>query len=156
MDINVTLLGQAITFGVFIWVTMKYIWPPILGAMEEREAKIAKGLAAAEEGNEQMELAERHYEKRLQEAKMKSAEILEQANKRALEMVEEAKQDARDEAAKIKLSAESELASSLSQAREQLRADVANIAVLGAEKILQREIDTKTHQQLLDELKQEL
>lgn len=152
MNINITLLGQMITFGLLVWFTMKYVWPPIIKAMQEREKRIADGLAAAERGKHEQELAEKAAEDRMREAKQEAADILAQAQKRANEIVEEAKEAARTEAERIKTAAEADIEQELNRAKEQLRGKVSSIALSGAEKVLKKEIDAKTHSQVLDDL----
>ncbi len=152
MNINLTLIGQTISFAVFVWFCMKYVWPPIMAVLEERKKKIADGLAAAELGAEAQEKAEAEAAEMLKEAKQQASDIISQAQKRGNEMVEEAKTTAKTEAERVKTSAEAELEQEVSRARETLRGQVATLAVSGAEKILQREIDAKAHQQVVDEL----
>lgn len=152
MNINLTLLGQMITFALLVWVTMKYVWPPIIKAMEERQKKIADGLAAAERGKHEQELAEERAKKVLQEAKQQANEIISQAQKRANEIVESSKDTAREESERIKAAAQSEIEQEVNRAREQLRKQVGVIAVAGAERILKKEVDAKTHDQAIQDL----
>lgn len=152
MDITATLIGQSITFAVFVIITMKYVWPPIMAAMEERKQKIADGLAAAERGKHEQELAEKAAEKHIAEAKAQAAEILARAEKRASEIVEEAKDAARDEAARIKAAADAELEQEVNRAKEALRGQVVNLAVAGAGRVLKKEIDAKAHEDLVKDL----
>ncbi|MBT8448559.1 MAG: F0F1 ATP synthase subunit B [Gammaproteobacteria bacterium] len=156
MDINLTIAGQTIAFIFFVWFCMKYVWPPLIGAIEERQAKIAQGLEASERGAKDLELAQEKATKYLAEAKAKAAEIVEQANKRHAQIVDGAKDDARDEAAKIKAGANAEIEQEVNRAREALRAQVATLALQGAEKILERSIDSKQHQDILDKLAKEI
>ena len=152
MNINLTLLGQTITFALFVWFCMKYIWPPVMTALETRRKEIADGLAAAERGQHEQELAEKKAAEYLREAKSQASDIVAQAQKRASEIVEEAKNDARAEAERIVAGANAEIEQEINRAREQLRAEVAAIALAGAEKILEREIDASAHKKVLDEL----
>ncbi len=152
MEINITLLGQMITFGLLVWFTMKKVWPPLLGAMQDRQKRIAEGLAAAERGKKEQELAEAKVQDQLREAKQQAAEIIAQAQKRGTEIVEEAKEAARSEGDRIKAAAGAEIEQEVNRAKEQLRAQVAAIAVEGAERILKKEIDPKAHSQVLDDL----
>ncbi len=152
MEINITLLGQMITFGLLVWFTMKMVWPPLLNAMQERQKRIADGLAAAERGKKEQELAEAKVQDQLREAKQQAAEIIAQAQKRGTEIVEEAKEAARSEGDRIKAAAGAEIEQEVNRAKEQLRAQVAAIAVEGAERILKKEIDPKAHSQVLDDL----
>lgn len=152
MNFNATLIGQTITFLVFVWFCMKYVWPPLMQALEERQAKIADGLAAAERGQKDLDDAKAKVGDDLKVAKEQAQEIINQAQKRANEIVDEAKGAARTEADKIKASAEAEMEQSLNSAKEQLRKDVSAIAVSGAEQILNKEIDAKAHGAVLDDL----
>ncbi|MCG5536718.1 F0F1 ATP synthase subunit B [Ectothiorhodospira mobilis] len=152
MNINLTLLGQMITFAGLVWVTMKYVWPPIMKAMEERQKQIADGLAAAERGKHEQQLAEEKAKKVLQEAKQQAADIVANAQKRANEIVESSKDTARQESERIKASAQAEIEQDAARAREELRKQVGRLAVSGAERILQKEIDAKSHNQVIDDL----
>ncbi len=152
MNINLTMLGQAIALAVFVWFCMKYIWPPILAALAERESRIADGLAAAEKGRHDLELADKRAAELMREGREKAQEYISQAQKRADEIVEEAKEAARVESEKVKAAARADLETESNQARETLRREVAALAVAGAEQILRREVDKSTHQQLLDKL----
>lgn len=152
MNFNSTLIGQSITFLVFVWFCMKYVWPPLMQALEERQAKIADGLAAAEKGQKELEEAKAKVGDDLKVAKAQAQEIINQAQKRANEIVDEAKGAARTEADKIKASAEAEIEQSINGAKEQLRKEVSVIALSGAERILKKEIDAKAHGAVLDDL----
>lgn len=152
MNINATLIGQSIAFFIFVLFVMKYVWPPLVAALEERRKTIADGLAAAEKGKHEQELAEKAAEKHIKLAKEQAAEILAQAQKRASEMVDEAKGDAKVEAERIRTAAAAEIDQEVNRAKEHLRQQVASIAVAGAEKILKREIDMKAHGDLVNEL----
>jgi len=152
MNINATLIGQSIVFFIFVWFVMKYIWPPLTAALEERKKTIADGLAAAERGKHEQEEAEKAASMHIREAKGQAADILAQAQKRAGEIVDEAKQDAREEAERIKTAATAEIDQEVNRAKEHLRQQVASIAIAGAEKVLKREIDEKAHSDIVDEL----
>ncbi|MEJ2060046.1 MAG: F0F1 ATP synthase subunit B [Gammaproteobacteria bacterium] len=152
MNINATLIGQSIAFFVFVWFVMTYVWPPIMKALNERKKQIADGLAAAERGKHEQELAKKHALEELHAAKQQAAEIISQAQKRASEVVEEAKQQARSEGDRLKAAAQAEIDQEINRAREQLRGQVASLAVVGAERVLKKEIDAKAHQQVLDDL----
>ncbi|ANB01924.1 F0F1 ATP synthase subunit B [Ectothiorhodospira sp. BSL-9] len=152
MNINLTLLGQMITFALLVWVTMKYVWPPIIKAMKERQKEIADGLAAAERGKHEQQLAEDRAKKVLQEAKQQAAEIVATAQKRANEIVESSKDTARQEADRIKDSAQSEIEQEVNRAREELRKQVGTLAITGAERILKKEVDAKAHNQVIKDL----
>lgn len=156
MNINLTLIGQSITFLVFVWFCMKFVWPPIMGALREREKNIADGLAAAERGEHEQELAEKRAAKKLHEAKQQAGEIIAQAQKRAGEIVDEAKMDARTEGERLVTAARSEIDQEVNRAKEVLRRQVAGIAVAGASKVLEREIDASTHGEILDKLMAEI
>ncbi len=152
MNFNATLIGQMLTFAVFVWFCMKYIWPPLIAALEERNARISEGLAAAQRGQQELEDAEAKVKDSLSEAKTQAQEIINQAQKRANEIVDQAKESAREEADKTVAAASVEIEQQISAAREQLRKEVSTIALSGAEQILKREIDAKAHADLLDEL----
>ena len=152
MNFNATLIGQTITFIVFVWVCMKYIWPPLMTILEARTAKISEGLAAAQRGQQDLVDAQAKVSDSLNDAKQQAQEIINQAQKRANEIVDEAKDDARDEAEKIKTAASADIDQQISSAREDLRKEVSSIALAGAEKILTREVDAKAHAAVLDEL----
>ncbi len=152
MNITVTLIAQMLAFGLLIWFVNKVMWGPLSGIMEARQKRIADGLAAAEKGKHEQELAEKRATELLKEAKDQAQEIVAQGQKRASEIVEEAKDTARAEGERIIAAANAELEREVNQAKEALRAQVAAIAVAGAEKILKREIDAKAHEDLLNDL----
>jgi len=152
MNFNATLIGQMFTFGLFVWFCMKYIWPPLMAALDERNARISEGLAAAQRGQQDLEEAQAKVGESLGEAKQQAQEIINQAQKRANEIVDEAKDAARDEADKIKTAATADIDQQINSAREHLRKEVSAIALAGAEQILKREVDAKAHSAVLDEL----
>lgn len=152
MNFNATLIGQTITFIVFVWFCMKYIWPPLMAALDERNTRIADGLAAAQRGQKDLEEAQSKVSDNLKDAKQQAQEIINQAQKRANEIVDEAKGSAREEADKIKSAATSDIDQQIHSAREQLRKEVSAIALSGAERILKREVNASTHAAILDEL----
>lgn len=152
MNINITLLGQTLAFIVFVGFCMKFVWPPIMAALDERRKKIADGLAEAERGFKQQEQAQQNAEKTLTEAKHQATDILNQAQKRANEIIADAKASAVEEGDRIKQAAHAEVEKEVYQAREQLRIQVSSIAIAGAERILKKEIDPNAHQGMLDEL----
>lgn len=156
MNINATLIGQSITFFVFVWFCMKYVWPPIMHALGERKKQIADGLAAGERGKHELELAARRASENLHEAKQKAAEIIALAEKRAVQVVEEAKGVAKVEGERMIAAAQASIEQEIFRAKEMLRSQVAELAVAGAEKILRREIDAKAHADLLEAIKAEL
>jgi len=141
---------------VFIWLTMKYIWPPLQKAMHERQQQIADGLAAAERGKQDLVLAAQRAAEELQKAREQAAEILAQAEKRGGQLVEEAKGIAKTEGERIITAAKAEIDQEVNRTREQLRSQVAMLAVTGAEKILKRDVDANAHAQLLQGLEEEL
>ena len=156
MNINLTLIGQMVAFVCFVVFCMKYVWPPIVAAMQERADKIAEGLAAADRANHDLELAKEKAVERLKEAKVEAAGIVDAANKRGNQLVEEAKQAAVVEAQRVKVSAQAEIEQETNRAREQLRGQVAALSLAGAEKILGAAIDPKAHAAMVDELAAEL
>ncbi|MGB5201902.1 MAG: F0F1 ATP synthase subunit B [Sedimenticolaceae bacterium] len=156
MNINVTLFGQMLSFAVFVWFTMKFVWPPIVKAMEERKAKIAEGLAAAERGQHEQELAEKRAKDSLHEAKRQAAEIKHNAEKQAALIVEEARDKAKEEGHRQLLAAQAEIEQETNKAREVLRAKVAELAVLGAEKILRKEIDANAHRDIVESVARQI
>ncbi len=152
MNMNATLIGQTITFAVFVWFCMKFVWPPIMAALEERKKKIADGLAAAERGKHEQELAEQRAKEEIQKAKAEAAEIIAAAQKRANEIVDEAKETARTEGERLKAAAAAEIEQEINRAKENLRGQVVSLAVAGAGKVLKREIDEKAQDDLLKDL----
>ena len=156
MNINLTLIGQSITFALFVWFCYAFIWPPLVNALANRKKQIADGLAAAERGHHEHELAEKKAAEQLKDAKGQAADIIAQAQKRATEIVDEAKDDARTEAERIKLGANAEIEQEVNRAREGLRKEVATLAITGAEKILNREVDAEAHAGTLKELAAQL
>lgn len=150
MNINLTLFGQTITFVVFVWFCMKFVWPPLTRVLDERRKNIADGLAAAERGKRELELAETRRQDMLRETKAQVSDIIALAEKRAAEIVDEAKGQARSEAERILTAARNDIAQEVNRAKEQLRTAVAELAVVGAAKIVEKEIDAKTHARLLD------
>ncbi len=156
MNINLTIIGQAIAFFIFVVFCMKYVWPPLTSALAERKKKIADGLDAAERAERDLKLAQEKATDNLRESKEQAAAIIEQANKRANQIVDEAKEQAREEANRVKAAAEAEIEQEINQAKEALRAQVAALALAGAEKILEASVDEKAHAQLVDKLAAEL
>jgi F-type H+-transporting ATPase subunit b len=156
MNFNATLIGQSITFIFFVWFCMKYVWPPIMNALETRKKQIADGLAAADRGKHELELAAKKAGDNMRDAKAQAAEVIAQAEKRAAQMVEEAKTAAKEEGERQLAAAQANIAQETNRARETLREQVAALAVAGAEKILRREVNAQTHADLLGQLKAEL
>jgi F-type H+-transporting ATPase subunit b len=156
MNLNLTLIAQAITFTAFILVTVKWIWPHMLRAIEARQKTVADGLAAAEQGRRSLETSTRQAEDAVTQARGRATEILTQAEKRAAQLIDEARNAAKEEGNREKLAAKAEIAQQLTRAREQLRDQVASLAVAGAEKILRREVDARAHAELLESIKRQL
>jgi F-type H+-transporting ATPase subunit b len=152
MNINFTLFAQAVTFAAFIWFTVRFVWPPLLRAIEERQTKIADGLAAADKGAKSLEEAQVRIQGMVEEARGQARQILDQAQTRANGIVDEARVSADQERERIIQSGKAEVDQQINKARDELRGQVAAIAVAGAEKILSREIDSRAHQDLLDKL----
>src|SRR5215510_13274907 len=156
MNLNLSLVAQAITFAAFIWFTVKFVWPYMLRVIETRQKTIADGLAAAEQGKRSLETSTKQADEAIKEARNRAAEIIGQAEKRASQMIDEARNAAKDEGNREKAAAKAEIAQEVTRAREQLRDRVASLAVAGAEKILRREVDSKAHGDLLDSIKKQL
>lgn len=156
MNFNLTLIAQALVFAAFIWFTVKFVWPPLLRAIETRQKTIADGLAAAEQGKRSLELSTKQADESINQARSRAAEVIAQAEKRAAQMIEEARNAAREEGNREKAAAKAEIEQQVTRAREQLRDQVASLAVAGAEKILRREVDAKAHGELLDSIKKQL
>ena len=156
MNINATLLGELIAFIFFVWFCMKFVWPPIIGAIEERQQKIADGLAASERGEKDLELAQAKATDQLKEAKAQAAEIIEQAKKRGSTIVDEETQRGHSEREKIIAQGYSEIEAERNRTKEELRQQVAALAIAGAEKILAREIDAAAQSDIVEKLVAEL
>ncbi|WP_144211726.1 F0F1 ATP synthase subunit B [Shewanella donghaensis] len=156
MSINATLLGQAISFALFVWFCMKFVWPPLMNAIEERQKKIADGLADAGRAAKDLELAQAKANEQLKEAKATANEIIEQANKRKAQIVEEAKMEADTERAKIIAQGQAEIENERNRVKDDLRKQVAALAITGAEKILQRSIDPEAHSDIVNKLVAEI
>ena len=156
MDINATLLGQAITFAILVWFTMKFVWPPLTNLMDERAKRIADGLAAAERGKQDLEQASKRVDEQIRLAKQQASELVLMAEKRAAQIVDEAKQAAKTESEKILVDARAQIGQEVLRAKEDLRGQVADLAVVGAEKILKREIDANAQKSLIDQLVTEI
>ena len=156
MSFNLTLIAQAVAFALFIWFTIKFVWPPMLRAIEARQKQVADGLAAAEQGKKSLEVSSKQADQAILEARERAAEIIAQAEKRGGQVVEEAKTVAKAEGDREKAAAKADIQQQAARAREQLREQVAALAVAGAEKILRREVDAKAHADLLDGIKKQL
>ncbi len=156
MDINMTLIGQTIAMIVFVWFCMKFIWPPLLEAIEERQQKIADGLAAADKGQERLAEATAEAKGIIDDARKQATSILDQAHSFANEIVGEGKADGAKERDRQLVAAKAEIEQESNRAREELRGEVSAIAIASAEKILEREIDGKQHQDILGKLAAEL
>lgn len=156
MNLTVTMIAQAVTFFVFVWFCAKFVWPPLTQAIEARQKQIADGLAAAEEGKQSLERSAKQAEEQVTQARNRASEIVAQAEKRASQMIEEAKNAAKAEGEREKTAAKAEIAQEVSRAKETLRTQVAALAVAGAEQILKREVDAKSHADLLDAVQRQL
>ena len=156
MNINLTLLMQAIGFGLFIWFTAKFVWPPLMRAVETRQRQIAEGLEAGEQGRQSLVTAERRTADMIAEARAKASEIVATGEKFKAETIDQAKVEAQAERERIVAAAKAEAAQEYQMAREQLRNQVADLAVAGAARILQREIDPRAHAALLEDIRREL
>lgn len=156
MNINVTLIVQMLVFLVFVWFTMRFVWPPLSKALEERQDKIADGLAAAERGRKELELAQRRAKDELRQAKDKALDVIEKAHKRAADLIEEAKLEAKQQSSLQAKLMHDQLQQEVNQARAMLRKQVASLAVAGAEKILRQAIDKQTSEQLIETLIEEI
>ncbi len=156
MNINLTIIGQSVVFGLFVWFCLKFIWPFLISAMRERQQSIADGLEAAERAEKDLELAQRGAANHIREAREEASEIIDQARRRGGQMIEEAKVQAREEGERVKETAEADIEHSVNRAREQLREEVATLAVVGAERILSETIDRDRHRALLEQLAAEL
>lgn len=156
MNINATLIGQAIAFLIFVVFCMKYVWPPVIAALQERQKKIADGLDAASRAARDLELAHEKVGQQLREAKSQAAEIIEQAKKRATQIVDEARDQARVEGERLKSQAQAEIEQELNSVKDALRAQLGGLAVSGAEKILGATIDQNAHAELVSKLAAEI
>jgi len=156
MNITFTLIAQALAFALFIWFTVKFVWPPLMRAIEQRQKQIADGLAAGERGKQELEAAGKRAHEELAKARTRVGEIIASADKRDAQMLDEAKAAARAEAERILVAAKADIDQQIARAREMLREQVAALAVAGAEKILRREVNAKTHAEMLDQLKREI
>ena len=156
MDINLTLIGQAIAFIVFVYFCMKYIWPPIMQALEERQQSVADGIAASDKAHNDLAAASEKSEAIIEEARARALGIVDQANQRANQVMAEAKSDAVTQGKRLVEAARSEIEQESNKAKDSLRGEIASIAIAGASKLLDREVDKKTHADLLDKLVAEL
>jgi F-type H+-transporting ATPase subunit b len=156
VDINLTLIGQSIAMIVFVWFCMKFIWPPLLEAIEDRQKQIEDGLAAADRGQEKLVQSKAEADEIVADARRQAATVLDQANARANEIVADGKADGVKERERQLVAATAEIEQEANRAREELRGQVSAVALAGAEKILNREIDGKTHEDILGKLAQEL
>ena len=156
MDINATIIGQFLTFAILVWFTMKYVWPPIIQGLREREKKIAAGLDAAEKSKQELEVAEKKASSIVHEAKLEASHLIEQAHLHSAQVLEEAKNHAKLEGARIVEMAQGEIEREITKAKEALRAQLATLVVIGAEKILQRHLDVAAHQDILNQIVTEI
>jgi F-type H+-transporting ATPase subunit b len=156
MNINLTMFAQAVSFALLIWFTARFVWPPLLKAIETRQKTIADGLAAGERGKHELEISAKRAAEVLRDSKQQSSDIIAQAEKRASGIIDEAKAQAKVEADRIQVGAKAELEQEVFRAKEALRQQVAELAVAGAEKILRREIDAKAHADILNTVASQL
>jgi F-type H+-transporting ATPase subunit b len=156
LNINLTLVIQMVVFAILVWFTMKYVWPMILGPMEERSRKIALGIAAGEKGQQELAQAQTRIEQMIREAHERANEIVDQAERRANEMIEQAKRAADSEGQRILQAAQQQIELEAARVRDQLRKDVAQLAIDTASKLLEREIDARAHRDLIDKLAAQL
>lgn len=156
MEIGMTLLGQALSFAILIWFTAKFIWPPLMAAIEDRQQRISEGLAAADRSQRDLAQAHEQVDAVVREARVKATEIIDQAHMRASQMIDTAKNDAIAEANRQKVLADAEIAAAVNRAKEELRRHVSALAVAGASRLIKREIDGNVHKALLDELAAEI
>jgi F-type H+-transporting ATPase subunit b len=156
MEINMTFLGQMISFAILVWFTTKFIWPQLNGAIEERQKKVAEGLAVAERARAELKDADAKVAVEIKQARLQATEIIDKAQQQANQLLEKARAEATGEINRLKAQAQDEIASMAQRAREQLREQVGALAVRGAEKIVQREIDPAAHKALLDQLAAEI
>jgi F-type H+-transporting ATPase subunit b len=156
MSLNWTFIGQTITFMFFVWACWKFIWPPLINAMRERQQAIADGLSQAERAEKDLALAQDRAVDQMREAKEEAAQLLEQTRGRIAVMMDEAKNDAREEGERIKDAARAEMAQEVNRAKETLRTQVASLAVSGAERILGQSVDANQHSRMLEELASDL
>ncbi|HEY4091449.1 MAG TPA: F0F1 ATP synthase subunit B [Luteibacter sp.] len=156
MEINMTFLGQMISFGILVWFTTKFIWPQLNGAIEERQKKVAEGLAAAERARAELKDADAKVALEIKQARVQSTDIIDKAQAQANAIIEKARVEATNEINRLKAQAQDEIATMAQRAREQLREQVGSLAIKGAEKIVQREIDPAAHKALLDQLAAEI
>jgi len=156
MNFNLTLVAQAVTFALFVWFTVRFIWPYMLRAIEARQKTVADGLAAAEQGRRALEQSAQQADAAMQQARGRAAEVLAQTEKRSAQLIDEARTAAKQEGSREKAAAQAEIEQQVTRAREQLRDQVAALALAGAEKILRREVDAKAHAELLETIKRQL
>jgi len=156
MNIGYTLLGQAISFALLIWLTMKFVWPPLMNAVKERQQKIADGLAAAEKARSELKDADERIADEVRKARQQASEIIDRAQQQGNQIIEKAKAEAQQEIERQKQMAQDEVAQMAQRARDELRGKVGSLALAGAEKIVQREIDPATHKALIDQLAAEI
>ncbi len=152
MNINLTLFGEMLTFAIFVWFTMRFVWPPLMKAMEERRDKIAAGLAAAEKGKRDLELAAHKVTELLTEAKAQAAQLIEQANHRANHIIEEAKARARDEGDRLLVIAKTDIEREFQSAREKLMHEISSLVIAGSEKVLQHEVNKSANDRIVSEM----
>ncbi len=156
MNINMTLIGQLISFMIFVWICKQYVWPPIIKHMEDRQSKIASGLRDAERAEHELKIAKEKAQDYVVEAKAQAAKLIEQANKRSSQLIEDAKEKASVESKRIQEQAHAEVEKQKQQVKEELRGKVVALSILGAEKILEQQIDDQKHRQMLGKVAESL
>jgi F-type H+-transporting ATPase subunit b len=156
MELNITLLGQLITFAVFVAFTMKFVWPPITKAMQERKQKIADGLASAQRGKHELELAQHKATEIMRDAKVQAANIVDEAHKRSNVIVDEAKQTARQESERIIALGQAEIQREVQKAKAKLKHEVVGLSIAGAERVLRKQVDEAANRELIDQLINEM
>lgn len=156
MNLNATMIGQMITFALFVWFTWKMVWPPVIAALDERQRKIASGLAAAEEGERDRLHAREEASKMLEEVKHTGAQLIDKANKRCYELVEEAKLRAKEEGERLIASAKVEIQREIQIARTELQKQVVDLVVAGTERLLRKEVDSSSNRTLIEQMMSEL
>lgn len=156
MDINITLIGEFITFAIFVWVAMKYIWPPMMQAIADRQKKIADGITAADQSKRNLDLAQSKSAKLIQEAKTEASHIVENANTRAGRIIEEAKESARQESQRLLETADAEIENQRKATLRELENTLAGLSAAVASKIVRRELDPKAHQDILEQVLSEI
>ncbi|HEY7883390.1 MAG TPA: F0F1 ATP synthase subunit B [Cellvibrionaceae bacterium] len=156
MNFNLTFIGQIIAFAIFVWFCAKFVWPPLIAAIDARQKKILEGLSMADRAGKDLELAQARAMETMREAKVEAAGIIEQANKRGARLIDEAKEQARVEAERIRLAAQAEINQEFDRTKEKLRGQLATLVLLGTEKVLESSVNESTHKSMIDQLAESL